>query len=196
MLTRVQFGDVPRKHHIACRDAEGRLRHEECFTRAGFDGPYTIAYHRNRPHAQHVAEARHGWKVPAPAAPRAIAKRHYRTQVLAAAGGALVCSFVPRVVDFHPEAIPCPYPHASVDVDEILFYVRGEFTSRRGVGPGSISHHPAGVMHGPHPGAYEGSIGARTTSELAVMLDCYQPLSATPAALAVEDPEYQESFVR
>ena len=113
-----------------------------------------------------------------------------------AARGALVCSFVPRVVDFHPEAIPCPYPHASVDVDEILFYVRGEFTSRRGVGPGSISHHPAGVMHGPHPGAYEGSIGARTTSELAVMLDCYQPLSATPAALAVEDPEYQESFVR
>ncbi len=112
-----------------------------------------------------------------------------------AARGALVCSFVPRVVDFHSEAIPCPYPHASVDVDEILFYVRGEFTSRRGVGPGSISHHPAGVMHGPHPGAYEGSIGARTTSELAVMLDCYQPLSATPAALGVEDAGYQESFI-
>jgi homogentisate 1,2-dioxygenase len=107
-----------------------------------------------------------------------------------------VCSFVPRVVDFHPEAIPCPYPHASVDVDEILFYVRGEFTSRRGVGPGSVSHHPAGVMHGPHPGAYEGSIGARTTNELAVMLDCYQPLAATTAALGVEDPEYQESFLR
>jgi homogentisate 1,2-dioxygenase len=113
-----------------------------------------------------------------------------------AARGALVCSFVPRMVDFHPEAIPCPYPHASVDVDEILFYVRGEFTSRRGVGPGSISHHPAGVMHGPHPGAYEGSIGARSTNELAVMLDCYQPLSAAPAALALEDPQYQESFVR
>ncbi|HVI92889.1 MAG TPA: homogentisate 1,2-dioxygenase, partial [Anaeromyxobacter sp.] len=82
-----------------------------------------------------------------------------------------------------------------VDVDELLFYVRGEFTSRRGVGPGSISHHPAGVMHGPHPGAYEGSIGARTTSELAVMLDCYQPLQATAAALGVEDPGYDESFV-
>jgi homogentisate 1,2-dioxygenase len=382
---RVQRGEVPRKHHIAFRDAEGRLRHEECFTRAGFDGPYTIAYHVNRPHAQHVAEARHGWNVPAATPPRAILKRHYRTQDLPAPGGgpvdarvpllfngdvvagilaptgpdpvyaangdaddlfyvaegggilrsplgdlrfekddyvyvprgllhrflpdpgpqrwlsleclggvwlpkqwrnetgqlrmdapycerdfrlpefkgptdeglreqvvkrngafhgfrydaspldvvgwdgavyplafpilnfqpraglvhlpptwhgtfaargALVCSFVPRVLDFHPEAIPCPYPHASVDVDEILFYVRGEFTSRRGVGPGSISHHPAGVMHGPHPGAYEGSIGVKTTSELAVMLDCYQPLSATPAALGVEDLDYQESFAR
>ena len=70
MLARVVCGEVPRKHHIAFRDAEGRLRHEECFTRAGFDGPYTIAYHVNRPHAQHVAETRHGWKVPAAAAPR------------------------------------------------------------------------------------------------------------------------------
>jgi homogentisate 1,2-dioxygenase len=113
-----------------------------------------------------------------------------------AARGALVCSFVPRVVDFHPEAIPCPYPHGNVEVDEILFYVSGQFTSRRGVGPGSISHHPAGVLHGPHPGAYEGSIGARSTEEVAVMLDCYQPLSATAAALDIEDPSYQESFVR
>jgi homogentisate 1,2-dioxygenase len=384
MLARVVCGEVPRKHHIAFRDAEGRLRHEECFTRAGFDGPYTIAYHVNRPHAQHVAETRHGWKVPAATAPRSIAKRHYRTQDLESAGGApvdarvpllfnqdvaiamvtpgradpvyvangdaddlfyvfegggllrtplgdlrfekddylhvprgmlhrflpdprpqrwlaleclggvgipkqwrneagqlrmdapyshrdfrlpefrgpldegireqvvkrngafhgfrlesspldvvgwdgavypvafpilsfqpraglvhlpptwhgtfaargaLVCSFVPRVLDFHPEAIPCPYPHSNVEVDEVLFYVRGEFTSRRGVGQGSISHHPAGVMHGPHPGAYEGSIGVKTTSELAVMLDCYQPLSATPAALGIEDAEYQESFI-
>ena len=383
MLERVVRGEVPRKHHIALRDPEGRLRHEECHTRAGFDGPYTIAYHLNRPHVQHVAEPRHGWRVPPAAPPRPIARRHYRTQDLAApagppvdarvpllfngdvvigllapsepdpvyvangdsddlyfvaegggvlrcalgdlrfeqgdylyvprgllhrllpapgrqrwlsleclggvgiprqwrneagqlrmdapyshrdfrlpefqgpldegvreqvvkrngafhgfrleaspldvvgwdgavypvafpilnfqpraglvhlpptwhgtfaARGALVCSFVPRVIDFHPEAIPCPYPHQSVDVDEVLFYVRGEFTSRRGVGPGSISHHPAGIMHGPHPGAYEGSIGARSTSELAVMLDCYQPLSATPAALGVEDPGYQESF--
>jgi homogentisate 1,2-dioxygenase len=385
MLARVVCGEVPRKHHIAFRDAEGRLRHEECFTRAGFDGPYTIAYHVNRPHAQHVAETRHGWKIPAATAPRSIAKRHYRTQDLESAGGApvdarvpllfnqdvaiamvtpgradpvyvangdaddlfyvfegggllrtplgdlrfekddylhvprgmlhrflpdprpqrwlaleclggvgipkqwrneagqlrmdapyshrdfrlpefrgpldegireqvvkrngafhgfrlesspldvvgwdgavypvafpilsfqpraglvhlpptwhgtfaargaLVCSFVPRVLDFHPEAIPCPYPHSNVEVDEVLFYVRGEFTSRRGVGQGSISHHPAGVMHGPHPGAYEGSMGVKTTSELAVMLDCYQPLSATPAALGIEDAGYQESFVR
>jgi homogentisate 1,2-dioxygenase len=108
--------------------------------------------------------------------------------------GALVCSFVPRVLDFHPEAVPCPYPHASVDVDEIIFYVRGQFTSRRGVGPGSISHHPAGILHGPHPGAYEGSIGTRTTDELAVMLDLSQPLAPTEAALRVEDPGYHESF--
>ena len=385
MIERIVQGAVPRKHHIAFRDAEGRLLYEEAFTRAGFDGPYTLLYHRHRPHATHAAEAAgHGWTLPAPVPARPLRRRHYRTQDLAprggpavdarvpllfnpdvvvglvaptaedpvylqngdgddlffvqegggllrspmgdlrfaqhdyvfvpkgllhrfvpdpgpqrwlsieclgglhlpsqwrnetgqlrmdapfshrdfrivewkgpvdegirdvvvkragafhafrhdaspldvvgwdgavypfafpilsfqpraglvhlpptwhgtfAARGALVCSFVPRVVDFHPEAIPCPYPHASVDVDELLFYVRGEFTSRRGVGPGSISHHPAGVMHGPHPGAYESSIGARTTSELAVMLDCYQPLQATAAALGAEDPAYDESFV-
>jgi homogentisate 1,2-dioxygenase len=109
--------------------------------------------------------------------------------------GALICSFVPRVLDFHPEAIPCPYPHASVDVDEILFYVRGEFTSRRGVAPGSISYHPAGVMHGPHPGAYEGSLGAKVTNELAVMLDCHLQLAPTAAALGIEDAGYQDSFL-
>ena len=385
MIERIVQGAVPRKHHIAFRDAEGRLLYEEAFTRAGFDGPYTLLYHRHRPHATHAAEtAGHGWTLPTPVPARPLRRRHYRTQDLAARGGpavdarvpllfnadvvvglvaptaedpvylqngdgddlffveegggllrspmgdlrfaqhdyvfvpkgllhrfvpdpgpqrwlsieclgglhlpsqwrnetgqlrmdapfshrdfrivewkgpvdegirdvvvkragafhafrrdaspldvvgwdgavypfafpilsfqpraglvhlpptwhgtfaargALVCSFVPRVVDFHPEAIPCPYPHASVDVDELLFYVRGEFTSRRGVGPGSISHHPAGVMHGPHPGAYESSIGARTTSELAVMLDCYQPLQATAAALGAEDPAYDESFV-
>lgn len=383
MLDRVVQGTVPKKHHIAFRDAEGRLLYEEAFTRAGFDGPYALLYHQGRPHATHAAEARHGFAVPAAAPPRPLMKRHYRTQDLAARGGppidarvpllfnadvvaglvtpttedpvyfsnadgddlfyveegggllrttmgdlrfgkdeyvyvpkglvhrfvpdrgpqrwlslecaggvrlpaqwrnetgqlrmdapyserdfrrvelagpmdeglrelvvkrgnvfhgfrydaspldvvgwdgavypfafpilnfqpraglvhlpptwhgtfaargALICSFVPRVLDFHPEAIPCPYPHASVDVDELLFYVRGEFTSRRGVGPGSISHHPAGTMHGPHPGAYEGSIGARTTNELAVMLDCYQPLTPTPFALGVEDAGYQESF--
>jgi homogentisate 1,2-dioxygenase len=111
-----------------------------------------------------------------------------------AARGALICSFVPRLVDFHPEAIPCPYPHASVDVDEIIFYVRGQFTSRRGVGPGSLSFHPAGVMHGPHPGAYEGSIGATRTDELAVMLDVVQALAPTATAASVEDAGYHESF--
>lgn len=112
-----------------------------------------------------------------------------------AARGALICSFVPRVVDFHPEAIPCPYPHASVDVDEVIFYCRGNFTSRRGVGPGSISLHPAGIPHGPHPGAYEGSIGHRSTDELAVMLDCLRPLTPTVEAAAVEDAGYMRSFL-
>lgn len=383
MLDRIVQGAVPRKHHIAFRDEAGRLLYEEAYTRAGFDGPYTLAYHRGRPHAMRPAEAPREPPPSSPAPPRALARRHYRTGQLASPGGpphvartpllfnadvaigivaptaedpvyfsngdadtllyvfegggllrsplgdlrfskddyvyvprgllhrvapdpgpqrwlsieasgglhlpsqwrnetgqlrmdapyshrdfrrvewkgpmdegirelvvrrggalhgfrleatpldvvgwdgslypfafpilnfqpraglvhlpptwhgtfaakgALICSFVPRVIDFHPEAVPCPYPHASVDVDEVLFYVRGDFTSRRGVGPGSISHHPAGVMHGPHPGAYEGSIGARTTNELAVMLDCYLPLQATADAMAAEDPAYEDSF--
>lgn len=112
-----------------------------------------------------------------------------------AAKGALICSFVPRLVDFAPDAIPCPYPHSSVDVDEILFYVQGNFTSRRGVGPGSISFHPAGIPHGPHPGAYEASLGHRETSELAVMLDCVRPLTPTTLAQGIEDANYMRSFV-
>ncbi len=112
-----------------------------------------------------------------------------------AARGALICSFVPRPLDFHPTAVPCPYPHSSVDCDEFIFYCRGNFTSRRGVGPGSVSHHPAGTPHGPHPGAYEGSIGHKTTDELAVMLDTFLPLQATPAAGAIEDCAYESSFI-
>jgi homogentisate 1,2-dioxygenase len=382
MLDRIQQGEVPGKHHLALRDGEGRLRHEEAFTRDGFDGPYTLAYHLHRPHATRPVAARHGWPRPVPAPPPRLARRHYRTgelprpggppvdarvtllvseqlsvghlaptkedpvylqdgdadtllyveagggllrcplgdlrfgagdylyvprgllhrflpdagpqrwlaieaahlhlprqwrnetgqlrmdapychrdfrrvehrgpldegirevvvrrggafhglqldhspldvvgwdgalypfafPILAfqprvglvhlpptwhgtfAADGALICSFVPRPLDFHPEAVPCPYPHASVDVDEVIFYVRGEFTSRRGVGPGSISFHPAGVLHGPHPGAYEGSVGAKATSELAVMLDAARPLVPTAAAAGIEDPAYDESF--
>jgi homogentisate 1,2-dioxygenase len=110
------------------------------------------------------------------------------------AGGALVCSFVPRPLDFHEAAIPCPYPHSSVHVDEVLFYVNGAFGSRRGVGPGSLSHHPAGIAHGPHPGAYENSPGQTHTTEVAVMLDCTSRLLATDNALTVEDGEYHASF--
>lgn len=384
MLDRVAVGDLPRKHHIALRDGSGNLRYEECLTRDGFDGPYTILYHERRPHIQHAAATNHGFALPEASAPRHLAKRHYKSFELPRPGGAsvdvrvpllynkdvvcgvlhpteadpiyfnnadaddlfyvfegggvlrsvfgdlrfeandyvcvprgtvhrfipdpgvaqywlsleclggvgllkqwrnevgqlrmdapyshrdfrrpefsgprdegirellvkrngafhgfsydtspldvvgwdgsvypwvfpilnfqprvglvhvpptwhgtfgargaLICSFVPRPVDFHPEAVPCPYPHSSVDVDEMLFYCRGNFTSRRGVAPGSISHHPAGIAHGPHPGAYEASIGTRETNELAVMLDCYEPLVATPQALGVEDAAYHESF--
>jgi homogentisate 1,2-dioxygenase len=385
MLDRMQLGDVPRKHHIQLRGPGGELRYEECFTRDGFDGPYTILYHQRRPHTHRIATPAHGWPAPA-AAPgdRPLAKRHYRTGELAtddagpqidarvpllfnddliagiafpsaddpvyladgdadqliyvhqgggvlrsllgdvrfaqgdyvfvprgllhrflpagpqhwfwfslagglhiphqwrnpvgqlrmdapyshrdfkrpqlqppldegirdlivrrggawhgftldhppldvigwdgtvypwafpilafqprvssvhlpptwhgtfAARGALICSFVPRPVDFHPEAIPCPYPHSSTHCDEIIFYCDGNFTSRRGVGPGSISHHPMGVPHGPHPGSYEKSIGATATTELAVMADSFAPLRATAAALTVEDAGYQDSFV-
>jgi homogentisate 1,2-dioxygenase len=383
MLDRTVQGTVPAKHHLALRDAEGRLLFEEAYTREGFDGPYTLAYHQGRPHAVRAAPPAHGFPLPRPAASRPLTKRHYRGGATRAGGapmdarvpllfnedvvigvaapgaedpvyfangdgddlwfvlegggllrsplgelrferndylyvprgllhrllpdpgpqrwlslelaagihlpaqwrnatgqlrmdapyshrdfrrvelgpprdeglrdvvvkrggafhgfrlsgspldvvgwdgalypfafpilrfqprvgavhlpptwhgtfaarGILVCSFVPRPLDFHPGAIPCPYPHSSVDVDEVIFYAAGRFTSRKGVGPASLSHHPAGVPHGPHPGAYESSIGQRETDELAVMLDCYRPLAATPEALAVEDPGYEESFL-
>jgi homogentisate 1,2-dioxygenase len=383
-MERVVRGSVPAKHHIAFRDDSGDLRWEECFTRDGFDGPYSILYHQHRPHEQRIVDVDHGWAPPVAAEVRALAKRHYRSQALApvdgapvdahvpllfnrdvtismvlpsepdpvyvvnadgddlywvfegggrlitpfgtlrftagdyvripkgclhrfepddgpqrwlhfecagavklleqwrnavgqltmdapychrdfrkpafdgptdegireqivkrkglwtgfalrhspldvvgwdgaeypwvfpilnfqpraglvhlpptwhgtfAIRGALVCSFVPRVVDFHEDAIPCPYPHSSVDVDEFLFYAEGNFTSRKGVEPGSISHHPAGLPHGPHPGAYENSIGHRETNELAVMLDCFEPLVPTPQALGIEDPAYHDSFI-
>ena len=112
-----------------------------------------------------------------------------------AAKGALVCSFVPRPVDFRPDAVPCPYPHASVDCDEFIFYCKGNFTSRKGVGPGSDLAPPVGHSARAAPGAYEGSIGSKSTDELAVMLDTYQPLSPTAAALGVEDTAYHDSFL-
>ncbi len=111
-----------------------------------------------------------------------------------ASAGFLVCSFVPRVTDTHPDAIPCPYPHSSVDCDELILYLRGNFTSRRGVGPGALSLHPAGIAHGPHPGAYEASIGTKRTEELAVMMDTFKPLLPTAQATALEDPAYHESW--
>ncbi len=111
-----------------------------------------------------------------------------------ASRGFLICSFVPRVVDFHSQAIPCPYPHSSVDCDEIILYLRGNFTSRRGVGPGCISLHPSGIAHGPHPGAYEKSIGTTRTDELAVMCDTYEPLVATKQGRAIEVAGYHETW--
>ena len=110
--------------------------------------------------------------------------------------GYVVCSFVPRVVDYAEGAIPCPYPHSSPDCDEILFYVEGNFTSRKGVGPASITLHPRGLTHGPHPGTYEASVGSTRTDELAVMVDTFKPLLPTEHAFAVEDPQYNTSWVR
>ncbi|HEY4178474.1 MAG TPA: homogentisate 1,2-dioxygenase [Kofleriaceae bacterium] len=391
----MSVGEIARKHHIALRDDKGELRFEECFTRDGFDGPYTILYHLRRPHVHRVAPATHGWAAPVAAPERPLAKRHYKTfelqtkgavtaspqnppsgaqidariplvfnpDVIAgvvfptapdpvyiangdadeliyihkgagtlrtllgdvsfvqgdyvfvprgllhrfmpasgeqywlwfslngglhlpkqwrnevgqlrmdapyshrdfkrpvftgpvdenirelvvrrggtwhgftmadspldvvgwdgsvypwafpilnfqprvssihlpptwhgtfAARGALICSFVPRLVDFHPEAIPCPYPHSNTHCDEIIFYADGNFTSRKGVSSGSISHHPMGVPHGPHPGSYEKSIGATRTEEIAVMVDLFAPLSVTAAALNIEDAGYQDSFL-
>jgi len=382
MLDRITLGRVPPKHHVAFRDEAGTLLHEECLTRGGFSGPYTILYHRGRPHASIPTETAHGWPAPE-TMPGSLAKRHFRTRnarlpeapavdarvpllfnddivvsVVApaapdpvyfangdgddlhfvwqgtgtlrsvlgdlrygpddyvvvprgvihrvvpdvgsaqrwlsvecrggiglpkqwrnevgqlrmdapfchrdfrrpdfrgpvdegirelvvrrngtfhgvrlesspldavgwdgsvypfvfpmmrfqpraglvhlppdwhgtfAARGALVCSFVPRVVDFHPDAVPCPYPHSSVDCDEFIFYVRGGFTSRRGIEPGSISLHPAGLAHGPHPGAYERSLGTTRTEEVAVMIDTFRPLSVASAAFELEDAGYAAS---
>jgi homogentisate 1,2-dioxygenase len=383
MLDRVARGDLPRKHHTQLRGPGGELRFEECFTRDGFDGPFTIMYHLRRPHLQKPTTVKHGWTAPTSAEPRDLAKRHYKSVEVGRGGapvdafvpmlwnadlvsgvafpdvpdpvyvangdgdtlvyvhqgsgllrsllgdltfqqgdyvcvprglmhrfipdsgvaqhwfwvecddlhllkqwrngvgqlrmdapychrdfrrpelvgptdegvrelivkragrwhgftvdespldvvgwdgsvypwafpilafqprvssvhlpptwhgtfgmkGALVCSFVPRLVDFAPDAIPCPYPHSSPSCDEIIFYCEGNFTSRKGVAPGSISHHPAGIPHGPHPGSYEKSIGTTRTDELAVMIDTFRPLNATRAAIAVEDPDYMASFL-
>ena len=118
------------------------------------------------------------------------------TTFLGGRGSFVVCTFAPRLTDFHPDAIPCPYPHSSVDCDEILWYVDGDFTSRKGVGPGSISHHPMGIPHAPQPGRYEASIGTKQTNELAVMIDTYKPLLPTKDAAACEDPGYHGSWNR
>ncbi len=110
--------------------------------------------------------------------------------------GFVICSFVPRKTDFHEKAIPCPYGHASVDMDEILYYVAGNFTSRRGIANESISLHPKGVPHGPHPGTYAKSVGTKETRELAVMMDCYKPLRMTNFASGIEDKDYHMSWVK
>lgn len=107
----------------------------------------------------------------------------------------VICSFVPRLYDYHPKAIPAPYNHSNIDSDEMLYYVDGDFMSRNHVEKGYISLHPAGVVHGPHPGAMERSIGKKETGELAVMVDTFKPLKLTQAALDICDPEYYKSWV-
>jgi homogentisate 1,2-dioxygenase len=117
------------------------------------------------------------------------------TTFLGGRGSFVVCSFVPRKVDYHEKAIPCPYPHSSVDCDEVLWYVEGNFASRKGVGPGSISLHPAGIPHAPQPGRYEASFGHDRADELAVMVDTFRPLQVTTHALQNEDPDYHSSWM-
>lgn len=106
----------------------------------------------------------------------------------------VVCSFVPRLFDYHPLAIPVPYNHSNVDSDEVLYYVRGNFMSRRGIEIGSITLHPSGIPHGPHPGTVEASLGKHGTEELAVMVDTFRPLRVLTPALAVEDAGYMYSW--
>jgi homogentisate 1,2-dioxygenase len=109
--------------------------------------------------------------------------------------GFVVCSFCPRPYDFHPEAIPAPYNHSNVDSDEVLYYASSEFMSRKGIEFGSITHHPDGLPHGPHPGRAEASIGAKFTDELAVMMDTFRPLKVAKQALDIEDPSYHKSWI-
>jgi homogentisate 1,2-dioxygenase len=107
----------------------------------------------------------------------------------------VICSFVPRLYDYHPLSIPAPYNHSNIDSDEVLYYVDGDFMSRNDIAPGHISLHPAGIPHGPHPGAYERSIGEEKTEELAVMIDTFKPLMITEAAIRIEDKAYYKSWL-
>ena len=107
----------------------------------------------------------------------------------------VVCSFVPRLYDYHPDAIPAPYNHSNIDSDEVLYYVAGDFMSRNDIAAGHISLHPAGIPHGPHPGAAERSIGKTETQELAVMVDTFKPLMVTEEAMKIADESYYKSWV-
>ncbi|MBF90873.1 MAG: homogentisate 1,2-dioxygenase [Flavobacteriales bacterium] len=111
------------------------------------------------------------------------------------AAGFVVCSFCPRLYDYHPEAIPAPYNHSNIDSDEVLYYVDGDFMSRNHIEQGMITLHPAGIPHGPHPGAMERSIGEKVTEELAVMVDTFKPLKLTKEALAIDAGGYHTSWV-
>lgn len=106
----------------------------------------------------------------------------------------VICSFVPRLFDYHPQAIPAPYNHSNIDSDEVLYYVDGEFMSRKHVTKGMITLHPSGIPHGPHPGAVAKSIGAKETVELAVMIDTFRPLHLTQYAIEIEDENYEMSW--
>lgn len=107
----------------------------------------------------------------------------------------VVCSFCPRLYDYHPQAIPAPYNHSNIDSDEVLYYVDGDFMSRNNVEQGDISLHPKGIPHGPAPGAMERSIGQTKTEELAVMVDTFKPLMVTQEALDIDDGKYYKSWV-
>ncbi len=109
--------------------------------------------------------------------------------------GFVLCSFVPRLFDYHPLSIPAPYNHSNVDSDEVLYYVEGNFMSRKGIERGSFTVHPNGIPHGPHPGTYEGSIGKARTDELAVMVDTFRPLRIARQALELEDGAYPLSWL-
>jgi len=108
----------------------------------------------------------------------------------------VVCSFVPRMYDYHPESIPAPYHHSNIDSDELLYYVDGDFMSRNNIKQGQITLHPGGLPHGPHPGAIERSIGKKETNELAVMIDPFNPVKITKEAMNIEIQDYYTSWLQ
>ena len=107
----------------------------------------------------------------------------------------VICSFCPRLYDYHPKAIPAPYNHSNIDSDEMIYYVEGDFMSRNDIGPGYMTLHPGGIPHGPHPGTYEGSIGKKGTEEYAVMIDTFKPLKLTEEAMKIDDGKYYKSWI-
>lgn len=107
----------------------------------------------------------------------------------------VVCSFVPRLYDYHPESVPAPYNHSNIDSDEVLYYVDGDFMSRNNIERGMITLHPAGIPHGPHPGAMERSLGKKSTEELAVMVDTFKPLMVTEEAMKILTKDYHKSWL-
>ncbi|GAA4836802.1 homogentisate 1,2-dioxygenase [Algivirga pacifica] len=116
-------------------------------------------------------------------------------QTFQAQNAFVICSFVPRLFDYHPKAIPAPYNHSNIDSDEVLYYVEGNFMSRKGIDRGSFTLHPGGLPHGPHPGTVEASIGAKETEEYAVMLDTFRPLFVTKEGLQFVDENYPYSWL-
>jgi homogentisate 1,2-dioxygenase len=107
----------------------------------------------------------------------------------------VICSFCPRLYDYHPLAIPAPYNHSNIDSEELLYYVDGDFMSRNDIEAGQMTLHPGGIPHGPHPGAYERSIGKKDTQELAVMIDTFKPLMITEEAMKIDDGKYWKSWM-
>jgi homogentisate 1,2-dioxygenase len=107
----------------------------------------------------------------------------------------VICSFVPRLYDYHPNSVPAPYNHSNIDSDEVLYYVDGDFMSRNDINKGSVTLHPAGIPHGPHPGTMEKSIGKKETFELAVMVDTFSPLMVTEEAIKLYNEDYYKSWI-
>ncbi len=170
---------------VLVRNRGGWSRHVHCthpFDVVGWDGcvyPYALSIHDFEPIVGSIHQ-------PPPV---------HQTFELP---GAVICSFVPRPFDFHPDAVKVPYHHANTDSDEMLFYSAGDFMSRAGsgIGVGSISYHPAGFVHGPQPGSIEGSLDSTRTEEIAVMLDTFAPLQVTDVARAASDEDYPFTWAR